>query len=186
MHCGGAFDIVLPLLFPAQLAPLLGVEVFPADFFRGHEFRPCRPQRREQANVSRGGSIIAASAGGAALPRGASQLAWASVVPGRFDAHLEETLIHVDRLKQVFEILGEKPRGEECPAIEGIIDEAEELMDDIEQGNTIDAALIAAAQAVEHYEITRYGTLVSWAGEFGLDDVVDLLSETLKKNTLPI
>jgi len=115
-----------------------------------------------------------------ALPKMAEKAASADLSDA-FDAHLEETMIHVERLKQVFEILGEKPQGDECPAIEGIIEEAEELMEDIEHGNTLDAALIAAAQAVEHYEITRYGTLVSWAGELGLDDAVDLLSETLEE-----
>ena len=98
-----------------------------------------------------------------------------------FEAHLEETKTHVDRLKVIFKIIGEKPQGEECPAIEGIIKEAEELMEEIEHANTMDAALIAAAQAVEHYEITRYGTLIAWAGELGFDDAADLLTETLEE-----
>ena len=96
-----------------------------------------------------------------------------------FDAHLTETKGQVERLKEVFKLVGEKPAGEECPAIEGIIKEAEELMEEIEDANTLDAAMIAAAQAVEHYEITRYGTLASWAGELGLDDAAALLEETL-------
>jgi ferritin-like metal-binding protein YciE len=98
-----------------------------------------------------------------------------------FDEHLAETEQHVERLEQVFALIEEKPAGEECPAIEGIIEEAEELASEIEDANTLDAALIAAAQAVEHYEITRYGTLTSWAEELGLDDAAALLSETLEE-----
>ena len=115
-----------------------------------------------------------------ALPK-MSEKATSPDLRDAFDAHLEETKTHVDRLKQVFEIVGEKPQGEECPAIEGIIEEAEELMGEIEHENTLDAALIAAAQAVEHYEITRYGTLVAWAGELGLDEAAEILSETLNE-----
>jgi len=115
-----------------------------------------------------------------ALPK-MSEKASSPDLSDAFDSHLEETRIHVDRLKQVFGIIGEKPQGEECPAIEGIIEEAEELMEEIEHENTLDAALIAAAQAVEHYEITRYGTLVSWAGELGLDDAAEILAETLEE-----
>ena len=96
-----------------------------------------------------------------------------------FDAHLSETELHVDRLEQVFELIGEQPGGERCPAIEAIIQESEELTSEIEDDNTMDAALIASAQAVEHYEITRYGTLISWAGELGLDEAVEILRETL-------
>jgi ferritin-like metal-binding protein YciE len=113
-----------------------------------------------------------------ALPK-MSAAATSTDLAAAFDSHLAETEIHVDRLKQVFEQLGEKPTGEECPAIEGIIEEAEDLIEEIQDENTLDAALIAAAQAVEHYEITRYGTLVAWAGELGLDDIAELLTETL-------
>ena len=95
-----------------------------------------------------------------------------------FDEHLVETEQHVERLEQVFELINEKP-SRAGPAIEGIIQEAEELASEIEDANTLDAALIAAAQAVEHYKITRYGTLVSWAEELGLGDAAVLLSETL-------
>ncbi len=98
-----------------------------------------------------------------------------------FDHHLEETKEQVARLEDVFKSLGKKPKGEECPAIEGIIKEAEELMGDIKDADTRDAAMIAAAQAVEHYEITRYGTLVSWGKLLGLKDAVKLLSATLKE-----
>jgi len=115
-----------------------------------------------------------------ALPK-MSEKATSTELSEAFDEHLQETEIHVDRLKQVFGIIGEEAQGEECPAIEGIIEEAEELMGEIEHENTLDAALIAAAQAVEHYEITRYGTLIAWAGELGLDDVVEILEETLEE-----
>lgn len=96
-----------------------------------------------------------------------------------FEDHLEETRTQVSRLDAVFDILGEKPEAEECPAIEGIIAEAEELMGEITNAKTRDAALIAAGQAVEHYEITRYGTLVSWAKELGHQEVLGHLRETL-------
>ena len=94
-----------------------------------------------------------------ALPK-MSEKATSPDLSEAFDAHLDETETHVERLKQIFERSAKKPQGEECPAIEGIIKEAEELMGEIEHENTLDAALIASAQAVEHYEITRYGTLV--------------------------
>lgn len=96
-----------------------------------------------------------------------------------FKDHREETTGQIERLEKVFEILGKKPSGEECPAIEGIVEEAEELMDEVKDGATLDAALIAAAQAVEHYEITRYGTLLTWAKELGHDDVIPLLRDTI-------
>jgi ferritin-like metal-binding protein YciE len=96
-----------------------------------------------------------------------------------FEAHLKETKTHAARLQQVFKLIGEKAEGEECPAIEGIIEEAEELLDEVSDAKTKDAALIAAAQAVEHYEITRYGTLVSWAKQLGHDAAASLLRETL-------
>jgi ferritin-like metal-binding protein YciE len=95
------------------------------------------------------------------------------------EAHLGETKEQITRLKKVFEFCGEKAQGEECPAIEGIIAEADELMKEIKDPDTRDAAMIAAAQAVEHYEITRYGTLVSWAQLLGLNDAAKVLSMTL-------
>jgi ferritin-like metal-binding protein YciE len=85
----------------------------------------------------------------------------------------------VKRLEKVFELLGEKAKGEKCPAILGIIEEAEELMGEIKDADTRDAAMIAAAQAVEHYEITRYGTLVSWSEQLGMREAGRLLGETL-------
>ena len=98
-----------------------------------------------------------------------------------FEAHLEETKEQITRLEQVFKLLGKKPEGEKCPAIEGILKEGEELMKEIKDPDTRDAAMIAAAQAVEHYEITRYGTLVSWGQLLGLSDAVKILSVTLKE-----
>ena len=98
-----------------------------------------------------------------------------------FDMHLAETKEQVTRLEEVFKLLGKKAEGTECPAIEGILKEGEELMKEIKDPDTRDAAMIAAAQAVEHYEITRYGTLVSWGGLLGLPEAVKLLSATLKE-----
>ena len=95
------------------------------------------------------------------------------------DEHYDETKEHVNRLEKVFKLLGEKPKGVRCKAIEGIIGEAEEQMDEIKDDAVFDAAIIASAQAVEHYEITRYGTLLAWAKELGHTDAVDLLKATL-------
>lgn len=108
-----------------------------------------------------------------------SKEAGAAALKKIFDEHLAETKTHAQRLEKVFELIGEKAEGEECPAIEGIVEEAEELLDEISDASTKDAALIAAAQAVEHYEITRYGTLVAWAKELGHDEVANILRETL-------
>ena len=96
-----------------------------------------------------------------------------------FETHLAETKEQVNRLEQVFEILGEKAKAEECPAIEGITEEAEELIKGIKDPETRDAAMLASAQAVEHYEIARYGTLVAWAEEMGHTEVIPLLRKTL-------
>jgi ferritin-like metal-binding protein YciE len=98
-----------------------------------------------------------------------------------FESHLEETKEQIVRLEQVFKLLGKKAEGEKCPAIEGILKEGEELMKEIKDPDTRDAAMIAAAQAVEHYEITRYGALVSWGQLLGMADAVKPLSVTLKE-----
>ena len=95
-----------------------------------------------------------------------------------FQEHLKQTENHVKRLEQVFENLGEEPKGVDCPAIDGIIDEAE----DVAGGSTTicpGRSAIAAAQAVEHYEMTRYGTLIAWAKQIGRNDCVSLLQQTL-------
>ncbi len=98
-----------------------------------------------------------------------------------FESHLAETEQQVTRLEQVFEMLGQKPKATKCPAIEGILEEANELISDIKDPDTRDAGMIAAAQAVEHYEITRYGTLVSWAELLGMQDAAKVLGQTLKE-----
>lgn len=98
-----------------------------------------------------------------------------------FEKHREETEGHVERLQQVFEILGKAPRGKTCDAIEGIIAEGEEIIDEFKGTAALDAGLISSAQAVEHYEITRYGTLHRWANELGLKDAAKLLQDTLKE-----
>ncbi|MCT8267584.1 MULTISPECIES: ferritin-like domain-containing protein [Afifella] len=96
-----------------------------------------------------------------------------------FETHLEETKGHVDRLEAVFGLVSVKPEGETCQAIQGIITEAEELMSEISDGETRDAAMAAAAQAVEHYEIARYGTLEAWANRLGHKEAAKRLGETL-------
>jgi len=98
-----------------------------------------------------------------------------------FDNHLEETKEQVARLEEVFKLLGKRAEGEKCPAIEGILKEGEDLMKHIKDPDTRDAAMLAAAQAVEHYEITRYGTLIAWGELLDLPDAVKLLSKTLKE-----
>ena len=89
--------------------------------------------------------------------------------------------MHVERLQQVFEIIGKRPRGKTCPAIDGILEESEEILSEYEGTPALDAGLIAAAQAVEHYEITRYGTLKRWAEVLGLQDAATLLDATLQE-----
>ena len=96
-----------------------------------------------------------------------------------FEQHLSETEGQIQRLEQAFEALGETAKAVDCPAIDGIIKEANEVAADIADKAVLDAALIASAQAVEHYEITRYGTLIAWAQEMGHDQVVGLLQQTL-------
>jgi ferritin-like metal-binding protein YciE len=98
-----------------------------------------------------------------------------------FEAHLGETKNHVKRLEQVFKMHGVEAKGVECPAIDGIIEEADEIAGEVDDTKVLDAALIAAAQAVEHYEITRYGTLIAWAKQLGRQDCASVLEETLKE-----
>jgi ferritin-like metal-binding protein YciE len=96
-----------------------------------------------------------------------------------FKKHLEETKGQIQRLEEVFRMHGHQPKGVDCPAIDGILEEAEEIAGDVADKHTLDAALIAAAQAVEHYEITRYGTLIAWAEEMGRNDLVAPLKKNL-------
>jgi ferritin-like metal-binding protein YciE len=100
-----------------------------------------------------------------------------------FEKHREETEGQIERLQQVFEIFGKPARGKTCDAIEGIISEGEEIMDEFKGTAALDAGLISSAQAVEHYEITRYGTLRRWAQELGLNDAVALLEQTLEEES---
>lgn len=98
-----------------------------------------------------------------------------------FQTHLEETREHVTRLEEVFEAMGEKVRAKACAGMAGIIEEGSDLMQKEEPGAVMDAALIAAAQRVEHYEMSAYGTCVAWARLLGMDDVVSLLEQTLEE-----
>jgi ferritin-like metal-binding protein YciE len=95
--------------------------------------------------------------------------------------HLRETETQVTRLQQVFERLDQEPRGVDCPAMDGLIKEADEVAGEVEDKKVLDAAIIGSAQAVEHYEISRYGTLIAWAEELGHDNVVSLLNANLKE-----
>ena len=98
-----------------------------------------------------------------------------------FMGHLEETKEHVTRLEQVFKMLERKAKATECPAIKGILEEGEELMKEVKDPDTRDAAMIGAGQAAEHYEITRYGTLIAWAKQLGNNEAAGLLEQNLKE-----
>ena len=101
-----------------------------------------------------------------------------------FEKHHGETQVQIERLEEVFKLIDKKPQGKTCAAIVGITDEGAEIMDEYKGSPALDAGLLAAAQAVEHYEISRYGTLATWAGELGLDEAVDLLEETLEEEEM--
>ncbi len=96
-----------------------------------------------------------------------------------FTDHVEETKGQVKRLDQVFKLIGKKPEGKECHALKGLVKEAKELMEEADAGPVLDAGLIACAQAVEHYEMARYGALSAWAEQLDLDEAFTLLDETL-------
>lgn len=96
-----------------------------------------------------------------------------------FQTHLRETEQHIVRLQEVFRLHGVEEKGVNCPAIDGILEEANEIAGEVDDKQVLDAALIAAAQAVEHYEITRYGTLVAWANQLGRSDCAALLKQNL-------
>ena len=98
-----------------------------------------------------------------------------------FLQHRDETQGQIERLEQVFEIFGKPARGKTCEAIQGIISEGEEIMEEFKGSPALDAGLISAAQAVEHYEIARYGTLIAWAGQLGLKDAIQLLKQNLSE-----
>lgn len=96
-----------------------------------------------------------------------------------FEIHLGETRNHVRRVEQVFQMHGATPESVDCPAIDGILEEANEVAGEVADKQVMDAALIAAAQAVEHYEMTRYGTLIAWAKALGRDDCANVLKANL-------
>ena len=98
-----------------------------------------------------------------------------------FETHRDETEGQIERLNQIFEMMGKPARGKTCDAILGILDEAKEFMEDFKGTDALDPALVASGQTVEHYEISRYGTLKSWASELGFDDASKLLDETLQE-----
>ncbi len=98
-----------------------------------------------------------------------------------FEKHHAETEEQVARLEQVFEMIDEKPQGKKCPAIEGIIEEGQEIISDYKGSPALDAGLLSAAQSVEQYEISRYGTLRTWANELGMEDAAALLEATLEE-----
>lgn len=117
-----------------------------------------------------------------ALPK-MQRAAQSKELQAAFEKHRNETEDQVERLTKVFELIGKSPRGKTCDAIEGIIAEGEEIIDEYKDTSSLDAGLISAAQAVEHYEITRYGTLKRWAMELELKDVAKLLDETLQEES---
>ena len=119
-----------------------------------------------------------------ALPK-MTKAAQSDDLKAAFGKHESETEQQVARLEQVFKSIGETPKGKTCDAIMGILDEGKEIMDEYKGTPALDAGLLAAAQAVEHYEISRYGTLRTWAGELGHTAAVKLLDATLQeeKNT---
>lgn len=117
-----------------------------------------------------------------ALPK-MQRAAQSEKLAAAFKDHREETETHIERLQKVFELLGKAARGKTCDAIEGIIAEGEDIIEDFKGSVALDAGLISAAQAVEHYEITRYGTLRRWATELGMKEAAQLLSETLDEES---
>ena len=102
-----------------------------------------------------------------------------ATLKGALETHRKETEGQIDRLEQVFKIMEVPARGKKCDAIEGILAEAKEHMDDIEDAQVLDAGMIGSAQAVEHYEITRYGSLIAWAERIGREDAIKLLQANL-------
>ena len=116
----------------------------------------------------------------AALPKMA-KAAQNDDLTAAFEKHHGETEGQISRLEQVFELIEEKPQGKTCAAINGITEEGAEIMEEYKGSPALDAGLLAAAQAVEHYEISRYGTLCTWAEELGLGDAKKLLGETLEE-----
>jgi ferritin-like metal-binding protein YciE len=104
-----------------------------------------------------------------------------STLSEAFTSHLAETEGHVTRLENVFKMIDKTPRGKTCEAMDGLVDEGAEVIEEAEAGPVMDAGLIGAAQAVEHYEIARYGTLAAWAEQLGMSEAAGLLNETLEE-----
>jgi ferritin-like metal-binding protein YciE len=98
-----------------------------------------------------------------------------------FEHHRDETEAHVQRLERVFELMEKPARAKTCEAIQGMVEETKEVMDEFKGSEALDAGLLASAQAVEHYEISRYGTLKSWAGQLGMQEAAKLLDTTLQE-----
>ena len=115
-----------------------------------------------------------------ALPKMA-KAAQSEELQAAFETHEGETEGQVDRLEKVFQLIDQPAKGKTCDAINGMIEEGKEIMKEFRGSAALDAGLLAAAQAVEHYEISRYGTLKTWAKELGLDEAVNLLEETLQE-----
>jgi ferritin-like metal-binding protein YciE len=113
-----------------------------------------------------------------ALPKMIAKATDAQLKQG-FQTHLTETENQIKRLEQVFRMHGHEPKGVNCPAIDGIIEEANGVAGDVADKEVLDAALLASAQAVEHYEITRYGTLIAWAKQLGRQDCAAVLQQNL-------
>ena len=116
----------------------------------------------------------------ATLPKMA-KAAQSEELKAAFVKHLTETEGQIERLEKVFAVIEKKPQGKTCAAIVGITEEGAEIMEEYKGSPALDAGLLAAAQAVEHYEISRYGTMIAWAEELGLEDAVSLLAETLEE-----
>lgn len=115
-----------------------------------------------------------------ALPKMA-KAAHSDKLRAAFEKHHDETEGQIERLEQVFELLDKPARGKTCDAIQGILDEGKEIMDEYKGTEALDAGLVSAAQAVEHYEIARYGTLKQWAQQLGMKDAARLLDQTLQE-----
>ncbi|MDB6121658.1 MAG: hypothetical protein JWQ71_651 [Pedosphaera sp.] len=115
-----------------------------------------------------------------ALPKAAKK-ASSPDLKSAFEEHLRQTEGHMNRLEQVFGMLGENVKGRPCPAMKGILEEAEEILGEKAEASVKDAGIIGAAQKVEHYEIASYGTIIQWAEQMGRDDIKQLLGQTLEE-----
>ena len=115
-----------------------------------------------------------------AIPKMA-QMATNSDLKAGLESHVIDTQNQIERLDKVFAKLGQQPSGTDCPAIDGLIREADATSGEVEDKAVLDAAIVASAQAVEHYEIARYGTLIAWAEELGHDDIVRFLNTNLNE-----